>query len=72
MGVAGTLFDRASYIVKDQEQLYIERKHIKTTLKQCGYKSWALINLTVLVVWGALCGFKCACGLKQVLLGLPS
>ena len=39
--VGRTLFDRTSYIVKDQEQLHIEGNSIKTTLKRCRYKSWA-------------------------------
>ena len=42
IGVARTLFDRASQIVKDRDQLHLEQKHIKTTLKKCGYKGWAL------------------------------
>ena len=41
IGVARTLFDRASNIVKDQDQLQKEKQHIKTSLKHCGYKSWA-------------------------------
>ena len=42
IGVARTLFDRASQIVKNRDQLHLEQKHIKTTLKKCGYKGWAL------------------------------
>ena len=42
IGVGRTLFDRASQIVQDREQLHLEQKHIKTTLKKCGYKGWAL------------------------------
>ena len=40
IGVARTLFDRASNIVKDQDQLQKEKQHIKTSLKHCGYKRW--------------------------------
>ena len=49
IGVASTLFDRASINVRDREQLHLEQQHIKTTLKKCGYKGWALNQAKVLI-----------------------
>jgi hypothetical protein len=42
IGVAKTLFDRANTIISDNEKRQVEYDLIKSSLKRCGYKNWAL------------------------------
>ena len=42
LGVARTLFHRANTIISDKQDLAIEKEHLKTALKQCGYPDWAI------------------------------